>query len=72
MVHYMKSCYCVTIDRELRDTSDFLHVNNCNWLLNSYVENGKCKCATISSIVSTSTGNIACVRDGYIDRSKST
>ena len=72
MLHCMESCYCFAIDRKLRDTSSFLYRNNCDMIDNLFVQYGGCKCATISSIVSTSTGQIACVSDGDIDTSKNT
>ena len=72
MLHCMESCYCFAINRKLRDTSFFLYKNNCDGIANSIVQYGRCECATTSSIVSTSTGQIACVSDGEIDTSKNT
>ena len=69
MLHYLESCYCVTIDRESRDRSD-IDINNCDWLQGSFVDRGRCRCVA-SSIVSTITGQIKCVRNGDIDTSKS-
>ena len=70
MLHYLESCYCVTIDRESRDRSDIdIDINNCNWLQGSFLERGRCRCVA-SSIVSTITDQIKCVRNGDIDASK--
>ena len=71
---YMDSCCCVRISRESRDISDFFNSINCNSISQSYLDSVefRCKCASISSIVSTDTGRIACIRNEDIDRSKFT
>lgn len=68
---YMEPCCFVTIIRELRDESDVLGERNCNRIAHTFVNNGRCRCDTSrSSILSTNTGQIACIADSNIDRSK--
>ena len=70
---YMESCCFVTITRELRDKSDRLNVNNCNGISNSFLEQGRCRCnSERSSISSTNAGHIASILDDRIDKSKYT
>ena len=69
---YMESSFCVMISRELVDISDSLDSNNCESISRSFTERGRCKCVSVSSIVSTDTGEIACIRNKDIDRSKYT
>ena len=71
---YIESCRSFTIDRELRDISDSLDANNCNSIVQSYVVGGRrCRCDGISSsIVSTDTGLIHCIKNKDIDISKYT
>ena len=71
---YMDLCCCFAIDRELRDMSDSLDVNNCDSILRTFsIQSRKCKCdLSRGSISSTNTGQIACIKNRDIGSSKYT
>ena len=70
---YVESYCCVKIDRESRDISDTLNQSNCDGISSAYfIGGGRCTCVTFSSILSTNTGRIACIRNRNIDKSKHT
>lgn len=61
------------LDRASVDKVDLINFNNCNDIFNSiFLPGGRCKCSLRkgSSIVSQDTGQIACVSDHSIDKSK--
>ena len=60
------------LDRALGDRVDVINFHNCNSITQSFMEAGRCRCSIgpWSSIVSTNTGQIECVKDNNIDRSK--
>ena len=69
----MESCCSFTIDRDSRDTSDSLNMNNCNNIRQSFIDAGRCACdLSFSSVVSTVTGGLACVANRNIDTRKYT
>lgn len=75
MLHCMESCYCVRVDRGVRDKIDVSRdTNNCNFLADSFVEMGKCKCSRSANNIATYIGGsqVACVHDLDIDESKNT
>ena len=53
---------------------DLLNGNNCESILNSFIERQRCKCSfgAGASIVSTNTNRIACIRNEDIDKGKYT
>ena len=69
---YVASYCSVIIDRELRDVSDLLDPSSCDSISGAFFNRLRCKCSTISSIVSTNTGRIACIPNVNIDKSKYT
>lgn len=70
MLFCMESCCSIRIDRQLKDVSDRLDLNNCNSIFGAILEGEKCRCSQVSSILSTSTDKIGCVANGNIDSSK--
>ena len=69
---YMESCCCLKIYRESRDVSDLLGVKNCDQIPKTFLELGRCRCSLVSSIVSTDTGQLQCIANKDIDKSKYT
>lgn len=70
---YMELCCCIVIDRESRDTSDSFDINNCNEIIRTFSVKGRCKCDSPgSSILSTNTGQLACIKNRDIGSSKYT
>ena len=73
---YMESfkTVAVKIYRELRDVTDLVSQNmQCDLIRRSFYQNGRCRCSSLSSIVSTDTGKLECIGDQFIgSRSKYT
>ena len=69
---YVKSDFCVKIDRELRDASDLLYKSNCESIKRVFIERGRCSCSIDSGIVSRNTGPIECIPSKIIAKSKHT
>ena len=74
LLFYIESYTCFTIYRTSRDESDSLDTHNCESIDGTFsVQAGRCKCEISSaSIVSTNTGQIACVKNTDIGKSKYT
>ena len=68
---YLKLCRSVMLDRALTDEVDLISLNNCNGILNSNILQGRCRCSFgQATIISQNHGQIACVLDDSIDKSK--
>ena len=69
----VKLCYCISIERALRDTIYFNNTSSCSYVENSNVTNNACKCTGVEdkgvSIVST-LSDIACLQDKVFKESK--
>lgn len=71
---YMESRCCIKIDREVQDKIDSLNRTNCDGISHSIFEAGICRCSinSESSIVTSYTGDIACVSNTYLERGEYT
>lgn len=66
---YMESRCCIKIDREVQDKIDSLNGTNCDGISHSIFEAG---INSESSIVTSYTGDIACVSNTYLERGEYT
>ena len=71
---YIEPFCFVTIDRGKVDITDTLtwNANNCNRVYQTFSEHGRCKCSITpsSTILSTETGQVACIENGNINEGK--